>query len=1618
MLDWTLQLLNHAWAPWVVAGLLLVWGAGHWVALQGNFFRPLHQQLLEMRRQLEETPEDPIAFAGRFLDIGEPLTRLHLLAPAWSLFSKSLVVSPVRGVPLYGSREPRHFFNVDGLMGREAAHYYYRTIPNMLLGIGVLVTLIGLVAAIHFTIQGMDSGDLYATQSALMGLLNAASIKFLTSIVGLAVAMLFSWEEKRQRHRLERDVEQICQLLQERMAWTADDQVGRDQLQATQAQSRHLQEIADRLHQVITQPSFQANAGKSSGEPLLTEGIAERLASQFDASMAQLRQTVLALGESIKKLPLSEPPSSPAAGVVQNEVLERLSAQLGAQVAALTAHAESQSVAQTALLERLAARMEQSVAAVVAKAATVGVGVADLEPLLNRMQQDGERLLQANEAAMGRILAAVGQQVAGLQTESSLALLRPDERSQLVESVVSRMERAMALVGDAGLSPFHRIAGQLERAITRLDDRVNPVGVADMASLVLALRAEGERMHAAHTEMMETLRSTWSAGPGGGASQLSAAGLQTEWLAQIAQQMEESITALVAKVGTGMGVPDLEPLLSRMQQDGERLLQANEAAMGRLVAVIGQQIGALQTDATLAALRPDERSQLVETAVARMEQAMAHVGDATLSPFHRIAGQLEHAVILLNDRLASAAAPAADVTPLVAALRAEGERMQAAHASAMAGLLSALSHRSQESGHPAAVDDLPGLMERMGFQIENAIASLGEKMEASFSHAGLERLAHTVRQEGAQLVRANEVAMQNLLELVSQRLADATATATLSELQPAEREGLLERVAARMERAVASLGEVGLAPFFDSIRREMEQIPGVGSSALNETLQGSFARITQQLDSVTAALESKVWAAETVPDMGQLVKAIRGEGERLLQANAQAVDRLFAELSQRSGMGGSAGEERQAAVLNRIADQMAALHQVLTERSAWTETSVVSSALLPDMESLVARIQREGERLVQANERAMAGLLSEVARRFAAVSATTALAELHPVERSELLDGVAVRMERAVASLGELGLTPFFDGMRHEIGQLIKANQQAVTELVHEINQRSREQGSQEAQLLESVVAQVGQTITRMGEKFAAAVPQTATLMSEEIGQLIRREGERLQGTHQQLLGQLERLLSQLAAGHSAAVSAAPVAVGEVVAVLDEQSMQPLLDGWRREGERLVLASEAAFERLLEELGQQFAQLRSGEGVALLEQVSSQLHRSVQAVREPAAELEAEGVDAEGMIAEGTAVTVGSHESLRPVLLEMNRIISQQRREERRLLKQVVNEVNRSVAALDAKIGRATPLNMKTLVSTVQDQGERLFATVNTLAPALAEMTQLIARQRGEEMQLLERVATEVNRSVAALDARIGRATPLQLKSLLDTVQGQGERLWAGSQEIVRELRSTRAVLQPGGRRVESGGAASAAADTRGAEAEEVVAPVAVVSTDLPAGMEGVHRLLEALSQPAAVGVSASVTVAERGSAALDQGVAPVESGLLLAYESAFRSDGVVRTDSSSWVAAKVEGSLPSVPKVKPAVASFVRLLPEMVGRTRAPLRLPSREEAKPLVVVAAEQGGRSGSEVGGPVGDLAVRPLVPTLLQEFGSKKNRSWQPFTVFVERQTSDSYDSQKRFSLFKG
>jgi uncharacterized protein YukE len=132
-------------------------------------------------------------FVENFETVDMSLSRSRLLRHAWSKFKETLILPNSARIDdkiIYNTTRPHDYFNTHetGLQFR-----FFRALPNVFVGVGLLLTFFGLVSALFFATQGIAQGtDFNQTQSALRDLLHAASFKFYTSVAGLAASIVLS----------------------------------------------------------------------------------------------------------------------------------------------------------------------------------------------------------------------------------------------------------------------------------------------------------------------------------------------------------------------------------------------------------------------------------------------------------------------------------------------------------------------------------------------------------------------------------------------------------------------------------------------------------------------------------------------------------------------------------------------------------------------------------------------------------------------------------------------------------------------------------------------------------------------------------------------------------------------------------------------------------------------------------------------------------------------------------------------------------------------------------------------------------------------------------------------------------------------------------------------------------------------------------------------------------------------------------------------------------------------------------------------------------------------------------------------------------------------------------
>ena len=116
------------------------------------------------------------------------------ISQAWAQYRKTLVLEKVAWFQeprIFSTRHTEEFFTFDRLFARRIHQAWYSHVPSFVTGMSLLLTFVALLMGLshlHADAQGIQG---------LQGLINGLAGKFLTSIVGLLCANIFSLVEKR-----------------------------------------------------------------------------------------------------------------------------------------------------------------------------------------------------------------------------------------------------------------------------------------------------------------------------------------------------------------------------------------------------------------------------------------------------------------------------------------------------------------------------------------------------------------------------------------------------------------------------------------------------------------------------------------------------------------------------------------------------------------------------------------------------------------------------------------------------------------------------------------------------------------------------------------------------------------------------------------------------------------------------------------------------------------------------------------------------------------------------------------------------------------------------------------------------------------------------------------------------------------------------------------------------------------------------------------------------------------------------------------------------------------------------------------------------------------------------
>jgi ABC-type transporter Mla subunit MlaD len=444
-------------------------------------------------------------FARRFPTVDERLQKNRVLSEAWAEFKECLIhpVSPDESIQ--NSRDASEYFHGSAIIERHLSIRYYNSVPNILTGLGILGTFVGLAAGIGLAQASLSADQLQEVQAALQNLLRGASLAFITSIAGLLLSIVFLGTERVALRRLQGRLHTFIRKVDSLVARVTPERVLTEQLAELKGQTGQLKRFNTDLAVSIA----DALDGK----------LSERLSPALErliTAVHQLRDGQEGIGEETIR-------------TLVESFRETMSGATGAEFERITKTLQGIDSALTQATERLGERERALQETIQTFVSSVG----------STLSETTERVQADVHAGVGEMLAGVGQSVLELRTSIV------EGQGEATASLQTAIERLQAHVEET----IGRTTQQLDSAAGGIRDRLGEAaeGVSDvLRESTAGLGEEVGRLQSQMGSMVDLMEAVRSA-----SGQLSAAAQGTERMVQQLSDMEGTLSSAATEIAAG-----------------------------------------------------------------------------------------------------------------------------------------------------------------------------------------------------------------------------------------------------------------------------------------------------------------------------------------------------------------------------------------------------------------------------------------------------------------------------------------------------------------------------------------------------------------------------------------------------------------------------------------------------------------------------------------------------------------------------------------------------------------------------------------------------------------------------------------------------------------------------------------------------------------------------------------------------------------------------------------------------------------------------------------------------------------------------------------------------------
>lgn len=497
---------------------------------------------------------DPAAERQAFAESYGPISQTMIeeqegaekLILAWREFQESMVDEGTR--PIRNTNRPGAFFN------KATPRLTLLTFAsNIFVGVGLILTFLGLIVALNTASQGMSGADANAAKESLQGLLVVAGAKFFTSVAGLGASIWLRFTEHNLSRRIRRETDLMCELLERGLLYVSPQRLAVEQLEVLREQRDQLKffntdvalQLSERIGSQFTQaiaPVAASLTELNDNMTSVTQGIGagardaiEKVSGEqlrgLSETLGELRGKLDAIGQSVgnsgsdaaNQIRLAGEDFSKAASDIR-EAFNRLAGQVDGMGTQITERSDAAQTAQQKALEDILAGIEDAQTRSNKMLTTMLTTLqAAGSEAAGKLQQEVEKTLKTGVEASGetfrkaidassdelrettkKLSDAVGEAAQQVERASVGFSQSGDKAAQTAEAMrnVTDSARAVATsMSDAAqgfanaAGPVAEAARAVNQAATRVADTVDAdreaatTALAEMRSLAEAIRA-------------------------------------------------------------------------------------------------------------------------------------------------------------------------------------------------------------------------------------------------------------------------------------------------------------------------------------------------------------------------------------------------------------------------------------------------------------------------------------------------------------------------------------------------------------------------------------------------------------------------------------------------------------------------------------------------------------------------------------------------------------------------------------------------------------------------------------------------------------------------------------------------------------------------------------------------------------------------------------------------------------------------------------------------------------------------------------------------------------------------------------------------------------------------